>query len=83
MLKNKFKNEKRTNSSYPKFVSNCSAKKVIIESSDKTYLTNMKPQFTGKFERKYDTNFLAGKSGVPTSICLIILILFGQVFTLL
>jgi hypothetical protein len=35
MLKNKFKNEKRTNSSYPKFMSNCSAKKVTIESSDK------------------------------------------------
>jgi hypothetical protein len=80
MLKQKIGNEKRKNSSYPRFASDISATKVMIESSNIPFWTNMKPRFTGKFELKNDTNFLIGRFGVPKSIRLIILILLGASF---
>lgn len=80
ILKQKIENEKRKNSSYPRFVSDISATKVIIESSNIPFWTNMKPRFNGKFVRKNDINLLVGRFGVPTSIRLIILILLGVGF---
>ena len=48
ILKQKIENEKRTNSSYPRFDSEISAKKVTVESSNIPFWTNLKPRFTGK-----------------------------------
>jgi hypothetical protein len=74
-LKQKIENEKRKNSSYPRFSSDISATNVMIESSSIPFWTNMKPQFSGKLVLKNDNNFLIGRFGVPISVRLIILIL--------
>ncbi|MBC3875563.1 hypothetical protein [Undibacterium flavidum] len=81
-LKQKIENEKRTNSSYPRFSSDISGTKVVIESSNIPFWTNMKPQFTGKFALKNGANFLVGRFCVPTSIRLLISILLVASFYL-
>jgi hypothetical protein len=80
LLKRKMESEERKNSSYPRFLSDISATKVIIEASNIPFYTNMKPQFIGKFVVKNDINFLVGKFGVPTIIRLVILILLVASF---
>lgn len=79
-LTQKIESEKRKNSAYPKFAFEISVKGVEIESSNIPFYTNMKPQFTGKFECKNEELFFVGKFGVPISIRLIIFILLVTSF---